>query len=215
MKKLLLLLIISTFCKVHLNAQSITWADDIACIVYNKCSQCHHPEGVGPFSLMSYNDAYTFRGSIKNATSERRMPPWKASSGEVEYVDDLSLTTEQINLIAQWVDNGAPQGNPDIAPDAPIFENQEEIINPDVVIQFQEYTSQAEEEDDYRCFVESWPTNTPQWVVASEVVPGNTNIVQDYLCSSNSRPGYDCVFDNTSHALDRGGDQNLCCHTQW
>lgn len=217
MKRILLLLLISTFFKLQISAQSPTWADDIACIVYNKCTACHNPDGVGPFSLMSYNDAFIFRGSIKNATGEKSMPPWNAKSGLVEYVDDLSLTDQEIALIAEWVDSGAAQGDPASAPNAPVFEGTEEITNPDVVIQFPEYTSQAVEEDDYRCFVEPWPATQYQWVVGTEVVPGNTSIVHHNLFAwdptntainldaADPGPGYYCFGNNGSSSSNQIG----------
>ena len=218
MKKILLLLLISIFCKIEINAQSPTWADDIACIVYNKCSACHNPDGVGPFSLMSYNEAFIFRGSIKNATGEKRMPPWNAKSALVDYVDDLSLTDEEINLIAEWVDSGAAQGDPATAPDAPVFEGSEEITNPDVTIQFPEYTSEAVDEDDYRCFVEPWPTTQYEWVIGTEVIPGNKSIVHHNLFAwdptntainldaADPGPGYYCFGNNgSSSSFQVGG----------
>ncbi len=210
MRKILFLLLASIFVASQLNAQAPTWSGEIACIVYNKCSTCHNPEGVAPFSLMSYDEAYSFRASIKSVTSDRIMPPWGAKRGLVDYVNDLSLTEEQINLIAEWVDNDAPEGDPGMAPEPPVFDNSEGIADPDVVVQFPDYTSNAVDEDDYRCFVEPWTPTQWNWVVGTEVVPGNTNIVHHTLFSwdpsdtavgldaADPGPGYYCFGDNGS-----------------
>ncbi|MGB3076864.1 MAG: hypothetical protein WBB36_16155, partial [Chitinophagales bacterium] len=43
----------------RLSAQTPTWSDKVAAIIYDNCSSCHHEGGIGPFSLMSYDDALT------------------------------------------------------------------------------------------------------------------------------------------------------------
>src|ERR1700694_5607461 len=38
-------------------APQATFSKDIAPIIYNRCGRCHHPNGAGPFSLLTYADA--------------------------------------------------------------------------------------------------------------------------------------------------------------
>ena len=38
-------------------AQVPTWSNDVASIIYDNCSVCHHSGAVAPFPLMSYDDA--------------------------------------------------------------------------------------------------------------------------------------------------------------
>ena len=40
------------------------------------------------------------------------MPPWGAVKGFGEFRNDQALTPEQIELIADWVEGGAPEGEP-------------------------------------------------------------------------------------------------------
>ena len=42
------------------------------------------------------------------------MPPWfiEKDVGIQDFKDDISLSETEIELIAEWVDNGAPRGNP-------------------------------------------------------------------------------------------------------
>ncbi len=39
-----------------MTAQSFTWSQDIAPIIYENCSSCHHSGGIAPFSLMNYDE---------------------------------------------------------------------------------------------------------------------------------------------------------------
>jgi len=57
--------------------------------------------------------------AIKEEVLERRMPPWGAVKGFGEFQDDGGLTQEQIELIGDWVEGGAPEGDPALLPKAP------------------------------------------------------------------------------------------------
>ncbi len=206
---------------------AVTWSEDVACIIYNKCSGCHNPEGIAPFSLLSYQDAFNNRANIKWAVETKFMPPWRAERGHTAFRNDMSLTDEQIQTIVDWVNNDAPEGNPDVAPDAPTEFVTEAIPDPDVVIEFEEYTSQAVDEDDFRCFVEPWGEMEQKWIIGSEVQPGNTNIVHHSLYGWDAEntvvildeedpgPGYYCFGGFGSNSVNLiggwvpGGSANI------
>jgi len=50
------------------------------------------------------------------------MPPWGAVKGFGDYRDDQALTPEQLELIAEWVDGGAPEGEEKDLPPTPKFD---------------------------------------------------------------------------------------------
>jgi hypothetical protein len=56
-------------------AQTPTWSSDVARIVYEHCTPCHHPGGLGPSSFMSYPEASANAFSINYAVSNGIMPP--------------------------------------------------------------------------------------------------------------------------------------------
>lgn len=39
------------------------------------------------------------------------MPPWGAVKGFAAYRDDDSLTQEEVNVLAEWVEGGSPEGD--------------------------------------------------------------------------------------------------------
>jgi hypothetical protein len=47
------------------------------------------------------------------------MPPWGAVKGFADFRDDQSLTQDQLDLIANWVEGGAPAGDRRNLPDLP------------------------------------------------------------------------------------------------
>ena len=96
----------------------ITFDREIVRIVYARCAICHR-EGGSAFSITSYNDARPWAKAIQEEVLERRMPPWGAVKGFGDFRDDQALTPEQIELIGDWVEGGAPEGEPKDLPVAP------------------------------------------------------------------------------------------------
>jgi hypothetical protein len=96
----------------------ITWSRDVSRIVYRNCASCHRPGG-SSFSLMTYREARPWAEAIKLQVLQRRMPPWNAVKGFGEFKDDRGLTQEDLEIVGEWVDGGAPEGNPLYMPQAP------------------------------------------------------------------------------------------------
>jgi hypothetical protein len=93
----------------------ITWSREISRLVYKRCVSCHH-DGGSSFSLVTYTEARPWAKAIKEETLERRMPPWNAVKGFGSFQDDQGLTQEDLELISGWVEGGAPEGDPALAP---------------------------------------------------------------------------------------------------
>jgi hypothetical protein len=99
----------------------ITWNREILRIIYARCASCHRPGG-SAFSLMKYDEGRPWAKAIQEEVLERRMPPWGAVKGFGDYRDDQAMTPEQLELIAEWVDGGAPEGEEKDLPPPPKFD---------------------------------------------------------------------------------------------
>ena len=99
-------------------ATRITWSRDVSRIVYRNCASCHH-QGGSSFSLMTYREVRPWAEALKQQVLERRMPPWNAVKGFGEFKDDRGLTQEDLEVIAEWVEGGGPEGNPALMPPPP------------------------------------------------------------------------------------------------
>lgn len=149
----------------------------MACIVYSHCTSCHNPGGIGHFSMIDYADAYAHRTDIKPATTYRLMPPWPPNEEETPLAHQRVLTQHEIDVIADWVDGGAPEGNTAFAPDPPVYTSNWELDEPDLTGRMEEYVLPASSSDYYRCFILPIDITAETWVDAVEVVPGNREIV--------------------------------------
>ncbi len=98
----------------------LTFSREISRLIDSRCAECHRPGGRA-FSLLTYQDARPWAAAIKEEVLERRMPPWGAVKGFGEFRDDRGLTQEQVGLIADWVEGGAPEGDSKLRPSLPEF----------------------------------------------------------------------------------------------
>src|SRR6266436_6649284 len=69
-----------------------TYTRDVARIIQVKCQQCHRPNDVAPFALMTYDDAVTYAADIKTSLNNKTMPPWKPVPGFNNFTDSFALT---------------------------------------------------------------------------------------------------------------------------
>jgi hypothetical protein len=97
----------------------LTWSREISRIVYQRCLPCHAKGGAAPMPLSTYADARPWAKAIKDEVLNRRMPPWGAVKGFGDFRNDPSLTQDEIMRIAEWVEGGAPEGDPAYLPVAP------------------------------------------------------------------------------------------------
>src|SRR5687768_6633481 len=112
----------------------VTFARDVAPILFANCAYCHRPGEVAPFSLLSYKEARPWAASIRNAVSSRQMPPWNADPHFGSFRDPRRLTDAEIATITAWVDGGAKEGNPAETPAPPQYADGWQIGEPDLVL---------------------------------------------------------------------------------
>ncbi len=177
-KKILLAALLSTLCTAA-DAQ-INWAADIAPILYKNCAKCHRDGGLGHFSLIGYDNAFSNRYVIQEATAAKRMPPWKPDPSYRRYAHENRLNDSEIQRISDWVDGGAVPGNLSAAPPAPVFSNDSEVGTPDRVLLTPNYTVTATD-DEYRCFVIPNGLNQVKYLRGLEAMPGNHEVVHHIL----------------------------------
>ncbi len=184
---------------------------DVRPIFERSCMGCHTEGAIGPFTLTSFDDASNYAPLIKTAVQNRTMPPWLADPGCNNYVADPSLTDDEIGLIAAWVDEGAPEGDPAdyVAPlDLTDDNADEQALNLDVELSLPvAYVPTLEANDDYRCFVLDWNEPDTKFITGFWTFPDNAEIVHHVIAyyvppnhvaevqaldDSDPEPGYSC-----------------------
>jgi len=165
-----------------LHAQGVTFTKDIAPIIYNRCTQCHRPGEIGPFAMTNYSEVESWAQTIKYVTSIRYMPPWKADPEYSRFLGERFLSNEEIALIAEWADNGAPYGNASEEPSLPEFPTGSQVGTPDLVLTMAEaYPHAGGNQDEYRVFVLPTGLTEDKQIATVELRPGNPAIVHHAL----------------------------------
>jgi len=158
----------------------VTFSKDVAPILQAKCQQCHQPNSIAPMSLITFQDARPWARAMKQRVLTRQMPPWHIdqSVGVQKFKYDMSLTDEQIDTIARWVDAGAPEGNPkDLPPPRPLVtDNEWQAVRdgfgpPDLVVRSSEYTMPARHQDVWYRPMSDLPLTEPRWARMVEIRP--------------------------------------------
>ncbi|MCH7958828.1 MAG: hypothetical protein IID08_01780 [Candidatus Hydrogenedentes bacterium] len=99
-----------------------------------------------------------------------------------EYANDISLTQEEIDTIAQWVRARAPKGNPADLPPAMTFENDWQIGEPDVVLDMNvDFEVPAAGILALQVFRIDTDFEEDKWLSALEVRPGNLDVVSQIV----------------------------------
>ena len=188
MKRILPVFTLFTFFSPTLPAQTPDWSSEIASIIYDNCSSCHHEGGIGPMALMSYDDAVTHGTTIQDYVVSRKMPPWPADYDcSYPMLHDRSLSDDEVTAIDDWVNGGMPSGDLGQAPVPPTFNENSQLDVIDETISIPEYTVQLST-DEYRSFAIHSNYTTPHYINQIEVIPGNDAIVHHVLVYYDPTP---------------------------
>ena len=165
-----------------MNVGKVSYSGGVASIIQNKCQTCHRPGQVGPFSLLTYDDARKHAAMIREVVTERRMPPWHADPRFGHFVNDRSLSAPERATLLAWLEQGTPLGDPKAIPAARNYPEGWSIGKPDAVFEIpEEYYVPAQGVVSYVYF--RVPTNfkEDQWVQAAEAVPGDRSVVHHII----------------------------------
>ena len=95
-------------------ADDPTFTRDVAPILQRSCQSCHREGAIAPMSLLTYEETRPWARAIREKVETRTMPPWfiDKNIGVQGFKYDRSLSDAEIETIVDWVDAGAPRGNP-------------------------------------------------------------------------------------------------------
>lgn len=160
----------------------VTYSNQIARILNDRCVSCHRPGQIAPFPLRTYEETVGWAEMIREVVTENRMPPWHADPAYGRFENDCRLSDEQKNLFVRWVENGAPEGDPKQLPPPPTFTDGWMIDKPEQVVWMpEEYTVPAEGTVEYQRFVIDPGWTEDKWIRSIECRPGNPSVVHHII----------------------------------
>jgi hypothetical protein len=191
----------------------VTWYQDVAPILADRCMTCHQDGGIGPFVLTDYESAKEMSSFALDAVNRGVMPPFDAREDadctpRFGWVDDPRLTNLEKQKLQQWVDDGHPLGEVAELPAIPVAD----LPNPTMRLTPEVGHVTSGDRDQFFCFILD-PGNTElQWLTGLQVLPDVAEVVhhaviaeiapgpdQDALVAANDigRP-FDCELGTPS-----------------
>ena len=156
--------------------EHVNFTEHVAPILYDNCTVCHRPNGGAHFAFITYQDAKQYAGSMAFVTKERMMPPWPADPHYTEFKGQRVLTQYEIDVLALWAKEGAPEGPKDKMPVLPKYPSSLAGA-PDMTIAVAPFFMKAYASDKF--LLVKVPYELPADTFASliEFVPGRNNVV--------------------------------------
>lgn len=168
----------------------ITYHNRISRIVQANCVECHRDGGVGPFSLVTYDDVAGHAAMIKQVLELGTMPPWfaapavdpKGGKAPSPWANDRSMAeADRADLVA-WIDGGKEMGNRRDEAQPHRFTADWSIGKPDAVFEFPEAVPvKATGMMPYQNVVIETNVDSDKWIQAIEVQPGDRSVVHHML----------------------------------
>jgi mono/diheme cytochrome c family protein len=183
----------------------VTYAKDVAPILYKNCASCHRPTMFAPMSLLSYEETRPWARAIKQRVVKREMPPWSADAPHGVFKNDPRLSQQDIDTIVAWVDAGSPRGEDRDLPAAPRFEDGWTIGKPDAVFTMTEdFKVPAEGTIPYQYIRVPTHLTEDKWIQAIEFRPSNRAVVHHII--ANAQPAGNAPNDErTPGRVSLGG----------
>ena len=160
----------------------ISYSEQIAPLLTDRCVACHRPGGIGPWAMTKYENVRGFAPMIREVVRTKRMPPWHADPHYGAFVGDRSLSAEEAKTLVHWVEAGAPRGNgPDPLASLDRTWTEWTLGKPDLIVEVPAFQVPATGVVDYKYPQVANPLGRDVWVRAIEIIPGDRSVVHHVL----------------------------------
>lgn len=165
---------------------SVSYANDIAPILEQRCVSCHMDGGIAPFAMNSHQMVQGWSPMIRETLITKRMPPGQIDN---EYVNDFHnvnhITVEETQKLVQWIDNGSENNDGT----DPLAELKLEVVKwahgePDIIIPIPEQRIPATGTQEYRNLMIPLELDEDIWVKAVEFSAGDTTVLHHIIAFS-------------------------------
>jgi peroxiredoxin len=162
----------------------VTYSNQIARLIQNRCLECHRQGQIAPFALSEYEEVAGWGEMIAEVVREQRMPPWHANPQFGRFANENRLSMEEKELVRTWVNSGCPQGDPrDLPAPRKFHEGWFLPREPDRVFFMTEQPVdvKAEGVEPYRVYTVDPGFQEDKWVKLAECMPGNRAVVHHII----------------------------------
>ena len=157
-----------------------TYNSDVYPIFASRCAHCHVGGGVGPMSLVSYEEAFPWAESLR----EELLNNGEADGEDYVKAAHSSLTAGELDVVLDWAVGGTPQGDPSKAPPVLSLKNTWAGAPPDLVLRpAAPFTIPADAMETTHEFVLPAGSARERTLNAIDLLPGTPSVVRDVVVS--------------------------------
>ena len=133
--------------------------------------------------MTGYKDVLGWGEMIREVVDQGRMPPWHANPAYGHFKNENRLTDGEKTLIATWVENGCPEGDPGQVPPPRTFVDGWTIGKPDQIVFMRDKPVEVPAEGviDYYHFTVDPGWTEDKWISATEAKPDSMETVHHIL----------------------------------
>jgi hypothetical protein len=159
---------------------------DVYPIFVNRCAHCHVAGGVGPMSLVTYEEAFPWAESLRQ---ELLNASGGAGDDYVRAGHD-SLTASELDVVLDWAVGGTPEGDPAQTPPPLALKNAWAGGPPELVLRPPApFAISAETMEITHDFVLPGGATRERRVSAIDILPGTPSVVRDVVVSIRTPGG--------------------------
>lgn len=151
--------------------EGVTYEEDVAPILRDRCAGCHRDEGVAPWSMNGHLMIQGWSAMIKETLLTRRMPPGQVDYNDAAAFEDVNhISDRELQVLMQWINDGAKKSAAEEDPlaDLPAPESGWALGEPDLVIELPEQEIPATGVLDYSFVPVELSLEEDKWVSAFE-----------------------------------------------
>ena len=174
-----------------LRVAALSYENDIAPILEQRCVSCHVEGGIAPFAMSSHQMIQGWSPMIREVLMTKRMPPGqidKEYSNEFHSVNQISV--EETQKLVHWIEGGAQHsGTRDPLAEFNITRKKWAYGEPDMIVKIPPQQIPATGVQDYRNLVVPLDLEEDVWVKAVEFVAGDTTVLHHIIAWASAPQG--------------------------
>ena len=175
-------------------------------ILTKHCINCHQNGGIAPFALDNWIDVDARAIMIGAVTASKYMPPWRADTSFQHYKNENYLSSTEIELIKQWIENEKPRGIVERKKEKLFKQNKDKKKQEnEIQIGFNRaFVIKGENKEEFRFFHMPSKMKENGYIQSIEFVPGNKKQVHHsriMIDTTQSISGIDGLSEEDSSIL--------------
>jgi hypothetical protein len=175
-KAWLLFILILAACSAE-DQSGVTYTSDVAPILIKNCIPCHRDGGTAPFNLITYEQVFRKKKTIKEVVQDGIMPPWPADPSYSSFVGEKFLSVEDKQILYNWIDGGAVYGDSSELPEIPNLPKLSALGEPDMTLYLDSILIKGDNLDKFYIVKVPVELNRDKYIRTIEFIAGEHNLV--------------------------------------